>query len=165
MRNYRVCAASCHDHMETEHVLTELPKEARGEPAWLDGGYTGMEDVVGAKHMTPKICEKGRTVHPLTEERMERNLQKSMVGACLRISGADDGRHNIQRQNEIGAVARRKHDVIGAEPKGAVRAAVANLCRTYERHRMLSAPIWRRAAFYYSGWYRPSPVNGCGSGR
>lgn len=43
IRNYTVCAASRHDSKETELVLTEPPKEAYGEPAWLDAGYTGME--------------------------------------------------------------------------------------------------------------------------
>ncbi|MBR1516712.1 MAG: transposase [Bacteroidales bacterium] len=68
-----------HDSKETELVLTEPPREARGEPAWLDAGYAGMEDVVKAKHMTPIICEKGKIGHPLTDEQKERNRQKSKV--------------------------------------------------------------------------------------
>ena len=79
IRNYTVCAANRHDSKETERVLTEPPKEAHGEPAWLDAGYAGMEDVVRAKHMTPIICEKGKRGHPLTEEQKERNRQKSKV--------------------------------------------------------------------------------------
>ena len=79
IRNYTVCAASRHDSKETGQVLTEPPKEAHGEPAWLDAGYAGMENIVRAKHMTPIICEKGRRGHPLTEEQKERNRQKSKV--------------------------------------------------------------------------------------
>ena len=79
IRNYTVCAANRHDSKETEHVLTEPPKEAHGEPAWLDAEYAGMEDVVRAKHMTPIICEKGTRGHPLTDEQKEPNRQKSKV--------------------------------------------------------------------------------------
>ena len=79
IRNHTVCAANRHDSKETERVLTEPPKEAHGEPAWLDAGYAGMEDVVRAKHMTPIICEKGKKGHPLTDEQKERNRQKSKV--------------------------------------------------------------------------------------
>ena len=79
IRNYTVCAASRHDSKETEHVLTEPSKDTHGESAWLDAGYTGMEDVVRAKHLTPIICEKGLRGHPLTVEQKERNRQKSKV--------------------------------------------------------------------------------------
>ena len=91
IRNYTVCSASRHDSRETEHVLTEPPKEAYGEQAWLDAGYAGMEDVVRAKHKTPIICEKGRRGHPLTEEQKVYNKQnisqlpprKNMVNISL----------------------------------------------------------------------------------
>ena len=79
IRNYTVCAANRHDSKETERVLTEPPKEAHGEPAWLDAGYAEMEDVVREKHMTPIICEKGKKGHPLTDEQKEHNCQKSKV--------------------------------------------------------------------------------------
>ena len=74
-----MCAANRHDSKETERVLTEPPKEAHGEPAWLDAGYAGMEDVVRSKHMTPIICEKGKKGHPLPDEQKEHNRQQSKV--------------------------------------------------------------------------------------
>ena len=102
IRNYTVCAASRHDSKETEHVLTEPPEEAYGEPAWFDAGYVGMERIVIAKHMTPIICEKGTKGHPLTEE--QKSQQPSEIkdtqprGACVRVYGTDNGRPCVPRR-------------------------------------------------------------------
>lgn len=76
IRNYTVCASNRHDSRETDRVLTEPSMDVHGEPAWLYAGYSGMENVVRAKHMTPIICEKGTRGHPLTDEQKEHNLQK-----------------------------------------------------------------------------------------
>ena len=53
------CAASRHDSNNTELVLTESHREAHGELARLDAGYT----IVRTKHMRPIICEKGLIGH------------------------------------------------------------------------------------------------------
>ena len=79
-----------------------------------------------AKYMTPLICEKGTSVHPLTEEQKERNRQKSKVRSREEhvfgfIHGADDGRPTLPRgRNDKG---KSQHCVdkprIQYEPTGA----------------------------------------------
>ena len=122
IRNYTVCAASRHDSKETEHVLTEPPKDAHGEPAWLDAGYTGMEDVVRAKHMTPIICEKGRRGHPLTEEQKESNRQKSKVRSRVEhVFGF--------MEQTMGGLIFRGVGMIRAKANIALTNLVYNMCR------------------------------------
>lgn len=122
IRNYTVCAASRHDSKETEHVLTEPPKDAHGEPAWLDAGYTGMEDVVRAKHMTPIICEKGRRGHPLTEEQKESNRQKSKVRSRVEhVFGF--------MEQTMGGLIFRGVGMIRAKANVALTNLVYNMCR------------------------------------
>ena len=121
-RNYTVCSASRHDSKETEHVLTEPSKEAYGEPAWLDAGYSGMEDVVRAKHMTPIICEKGRRGHPLTDEQKERNRQKSKVRSRVEhVFGF--------MEQTMGGLVFRGVGMIRAKTNIAMTNLVYNMCR------------------------------------
>ena len=122
IRNYTVCAANRHDSKETEHVLTEPPKEAHGEPAWLDAGYAGMEDVVRAKHMTPIICEKGKRGHPLTDEQKERNRQKSKVRSRVEhVFGF--------MEQTMGGLVFRGVGMIRAKANIALTNLVYNMCR------------------------------------
>ena len=122
IRNYTVCAANRHDSKETERVLTEPPKEAHGEPVWLDAGYAGMEDVVRAKHMTPIICEKGRRGHPLTEEQKERNRQKSKVRSRVEhVFGF--------MEQTMGGLVFRGVGMIRAKANIALTNLVYNMCR------------------------------------
>lgn len=122
IRNYTVCAASRHDSKETELVLTEPPKEAYGEPAWLDAGYTGMEKIVKAKHMTPIICEKGRRGHPLTEKQKERNRQRSKVRSRVEhVFGF--------MEQTMGGLIFRGVGMIRAKANIALTNLVYNMCR------------------------------------
>ena len=122
IRNYTVCAANRHDSKETERVLTEPPKEAHGEPAWLDAGYAGMEDVVRAKHMTPIICEKGTRGHPLTEEQKERNRQKSKVRSRVEhVFGF--------MEQTMGGLVFRGVGMVRAKANIALTNLVYNMCR------------------------------------
>lgn len=122
IRNYTVCAANRHDSKETERVLTEPPKEAHGEPAWLDAGYAGMEDVVRAKHMTPIICEKGTRGHPLTDEQKERNRQKSKVRSRVEhVFGF--------MEQTMGGLVFRGVGMVRAKANIALTNLVYNMCR------------------------------------
>ena len=103
-------------------MLTEPPKEAYGEPAWLDAGYAGMEDVVRAKHMTPIICEKGRRGHPLTDEQKERNRQKSKVRSRVEhVFGF--------MEQTMGGLVFRRVGMIRAKANIAMTNLVYNMCR------------------------------------
>ena len=122
IRNYTVCAANRHDSKETERVLTEPPKEAHGEPAWLDAGYAGMEDVVRAKHMTPIICEKGKKGHPLTDEQKEHNRQKSKVRSRVEhVFGF--------MEQTMGGLVFRGVGMVRAKANIALTNLVYNMCR------------------------------------
>ena len=122
IQNYTVCAANRHDSKETEHVLTEPPKEAHGELVWLDAGYAGMEDVVRAKHMTPIICEKGTRGHPLTEVQKERNRQKSKVRSRVEhVFGF--------MEQTMGGLVFRGVGMVRAKAKIALTNLVYNMCR------------------------------------
>ena len=122
IRNYTVCSASRHDSKDTERVLTEPPKEAYGEPAWLDAGYAGMEDVVRAKHMTPIICEKGKRGHPLTDEQKESNRQKSKVRSRVEhVFGF--------MEQTMGGLIFRGVGMIRAKANIALTNLVYNMCR------------------------------------
>ena len=103
-------------------VLTEPPKEAYGEPAWLDAGYAGMEDVVKAKHMTPIICEKGTSGHPLTEKQKERNRQKSKVRSRVEhVFGF--------MEQTMGGLVFRGVGMVRAKANIALTNLVYNMCR------------------------------------
>ena len=122
IRNYTVCTANRHDSKETARVLTEPPKEAYGEQAWLDAGYAGMEDVVRAKHMTPIICEKGARGHPLTDEQKERNRQKSKVRSRVEhVFGF--------MEQTMGGLVFRGVGMVRAKANIALTNLVYNMCR------------------------------------
>lgn len=122
IRNYTVCTANRHDSKETERVLTEPPKEAHGEPAWLDAGYAGMEDVVRSKHMTPIICEKGKKGHPLTDEQKEHNRQKSKVRCRVEhVFGF--------MEQTMGGLVFRGVGMVRAKANIALTNLVYNMCR------------------------------------
>ena len=122
IRNYTVCTANRHDSKKTARVLTEPPKEAYGEQAWLDAGYAGMEDVVRAKHMTPTICEKGTRGHPLTEEQKERNRQKSKVRSRVEhVFGF--------MEQTMGGLVFRGVGMVRAKANIALTNLVYNMCR------------------------------------
>ena len=122
IRNYTVCAASRHDSKETEHVLTEPPEEAHGEPAWFDAGYVGMERIVIAKHMTPIICEKGTKGHPLTEEQKANNRQKSKTRSRVEhVFGF--------MEQTMGGLVFRGVGIVRAKANIALTNLVYNICR------------------------------------
>lgn len=73
---YAVTSASVHDSKEAAGLITE---ENKGQQVLLDAGYTGLEDALTAKGVTPIICEKGFRNHPLTDTQKANNRKKSTV--------------------------------------------------------------------------------------
>jgi IS5 family transposase len=75
---YMVTDASVHDSNATDDLLNE--KDA-GEDFYADSAYSGepQEKIISGKEMNNKVCEKGARNHPLTEEQIANNREKSKV--------------------------------------------------------------------------------------
>ena len=78
--NYIVTDASVHDSQALSTILTTNDK---GEPLYADSAYTGREQekVIATNEMINKVCEKGVRSHPLTEEQILNNREKSKTRA------------------------------------------------------------------------------------
>jgi IS5 family transposase len=77
---YLVTDASVHDSQATEKLLDEKDK---GEDFYADSAYSGepQKNIIAAKEMRNKVCEKGTRNHPLTEVQKANNKEKSHVRA------------------------------------------------------------------------------------
>lgn len=74
VETYHTTPASVHD----SNIIADLLRGSdKGQKLYLDAGYEGREDVVAEHGMTPVICEKGHRGHPLTDEQVSRNREKS----------------------------------------------------------------------------------------
>jgi transposase, IS5 family len=73
-----VTAANVHDSQMLEPLLDETDA---GQPVWADRAYIGKEEAVMARGAEPRINERARRNHPLTDEQKEANRLKSKVRA------------------------------------------------------------------------------------
>jgi len=75
---YLVTDASVHDSGATDALLDDKDK---GEDCYADSAYSGepQEKIISGKEMNNKVCEKGSRNHPLTEEQIANNREKSRV--------------------------------------------------------------------------------------
>ena len=76
IERYKTTAANVHDSKVVGELLEPGDK---GQNLNLDAGYVGKEDEVEKHGMNPIICEKGSKGHPLTEEQIKNNREKSKV--------------------------------------------------------------------------------------
>jgi IS5 family transposase len=74
--DYMVTDASVHDSNATDDLLNETDA---GEAFYADSAYSGapQEKIIAEKQMINKVCEKGARDHPLTEEQIANNREKS----------------------------------------------------------------------------------------
>ena len=75
---YKVTDASVHDSNATDSLLDEKDK---GEVFYTDSAYSGepQEKIIASKEMFNKVCEKGTLNHPLKEEQISSNREKSKI--------------------------------------------------------------------------------------
>ena len=73
-----VTDASVHDSNATDSLLDQKDK---GEEFYADSAYSGepQEKIIADKEMINKVCEKGARNHPLTEEQISNNREKSRI--------------------------------------------------------------------------------------
>ncbi len=78
--HFIVTDASVHDSQALGDLLTHKDE---GEPLYADSAYTGCEQekTIEANKMINNVCEKGARSHPLTENQIEKNRQKSKTRA------------------------------------------------------------------------------------
>jgi len=76
---YMVTDASVHDSQATDSLLDK--EKDRGEDFYADSAYSGepQEKIISENELNNKVCEKGTRNHPLTEEQIENNREKSKV--------------------------------------------------------------------------------------
>lgn len=99
---YLVTDASVHDSQATDLLLDEKDK---GEDFYADSAYSGepQEKIIADKEMNNKVCEKGVRNHPLTEEQMANNREKSRVRSRVEhIFGFMEGSMNGMFIQSIG---------------------------------------------------------------
>ena len=71
-----VTSAAPHD----SKMFPELMDESdRGQAAFADGAYVGMEETLRKYGLKDEICEKGYRGHPLTDAQREENRMKSSI--------------------------------------------------------------------------------------
>ena len=122
IHRYTVTAANRHDSKETDNLLVEPPQSAKGENAFMDAGYVGMEGVALAKNMTPVICEKGTKGHPLTDEQKESNRVKSKTRCRVEhVFGF--------MEQTMGGLIFRGVGIVRAKANIALTNLVYNMCR------------------------------------
>jgi len=75
--NYTITSANVHDSQETEELLDK--EKDKGEEFYADSAYTGenQENIILSNEMINKVCEKGTRNHPLTDEQIANNQEKS----------------------------------------------------------------------------------------